>query len=327
VIIHQRLNYFRPKSVKRNQSFVQEIAQSLRNNPKFIHPKFFYDQKGSGLFEQICQLPEYYLTRTEVKILNHIQNDLKQHLAEDYRLVELGSGSATKTRLILDALEQSQDRIEYFPIDISEILEQSSKDLLEQYPTLQITGIIDTYESGLEFLRNYDDKNNLIAFLGSSFGNFSPDDGLDFLQTINSTMKGSDLFLIGLDLVKEKQFLEKAYDDSDGITSQFNLNVLSRINEELDADFDLDSFEHHSVYNEEKKRIEMYIRSIKQQSANIPKANLSLKFEKDELIHTENSHKYTPLDIQDMMEQARLNIKQLWFDKNEYYSMVLASKA
>ena len=327
VIVHQRLNYFRPKSVKRNQSFAQEIDQSLRQNPKSIDPKFFYDKKGSALFEKICQLPEYYLTRTEVEILHQIKNDLNQFLDKDYRLVELGSGSATKTRLILDVLEQSQDKTEYFPIDISEILEESSKDLLKHYSKLQITGIIDTYEGGLEFLKNYDDKNNLIVFLGSSFGNFSPDDGFDFLQKINSTMKDSDLFLIGLDLVKEKQFLEKAYDDSEGITSQFNLNVLSRINKELDADFDLNSFEHHSFYNEKEKRIEIYLRSIKKQTANIPKSDLKLTFEKDELIHTENSHKYTPSDIEYMMEKTGLKIKQIWYDKNKHYSMVLAKKA
>jgi len=327
MIVHPRLNYFRPKLVKTKQSFAKEISQSLRQNPKFIDPKFFYDKKGSALFEKICLLPEYYLTRTEVEILHHIQNDLNHYLDSDYRLVELGSGSSTKTRLILDVLQQSQDKIEYFPIDISEILEESSKDLLKHYPELQITGIIDTYEDGLEFLRNYDDKNNLIVFLGSSFGNFSPDDGLDFLQKINSTMKDSDLFLIGLDLVKEKQFLEKAYNDSEGITSQFNLNVLSRINKELDGDFDLNSFEHHSLYNEKKKRIEIYLRSIKKQTARIIKANLSLTFEKDELIHTENSYKYTPSDIKYMMENAGLKIKQIWYDKNKHYSVVLAKKA
>jgi len=182
-------------------------------------------------------------------------------------------------------------------------------------------------KAGLKIKQIWYDKNNLIVFLGSSFGNFSPDDGLDFLQKINSTMKDSDLFLIGLDLVKEKQLLENAYDDSEGITSQFNLNVLSRINRELDADFDLNSFEHHSFYNEEKKRIEIYLRSIKKQTAKIMKADLSLTFEKDELIHTENSHKYTPSDIEYMMEKAGLKIKQIWYDKNKYYSMVLAKKA
>lgn len=325
--VHPRLNYFRPHSVKMQQSFAEEISQSLNQNPKSINPKFFYDKKGSALFEQICKLPEYYLTRTEIEMLHGIKNELEQHLDDDFRLVELGSGSSTKTRLILDMLERHQNKTEYFPIDISEILESSSKDLLERYNNLHITGIIDTYERGLEFFQNYDDKNNLIVFLGSSFGNFSPSDGLRFLRKINSTMKDSDLFLIGMDLVKEKQILEKAYNDSEGVTGQFNLNMLSRINQELDGNFDLNSFEHYSVYNENKKRIEMYLRSTKKQTAEIVKADLTLSFEKDELIHTENSYKFTISDIENLMKKARFEIKQIWFDKNKHYSIVLACKA
>jgi len=326
-VIDSRLSYFRRNSTHLEKSFADEICFSLNQNPKFISPKFFYDRNGSILFEEICKLPEYYLTRTEVEILHRIKNDLEDHLDGNFRLVELGSGSSTKTRLILDVLEQYQDKTEYFPIDISEILESSSKELLERYDNLHITGILDTYEGGLEFLQNYDDKNNLIVFLGSSFGNFSPNDGLEFLRKINSTMKESDLFLIGLDLVKEKQFLEQAYDDSSGVTSQFNLNVLSRINKELDGNFDLNSFEHYSLYNETEKRIEMYLRSTKKQTAEISKADLTISLEKNELIHTENSYKFTISDIEDMMEQSGFSIKQIWFDEKKHYSMVLACKS
>ena len=162
----------------------------MSRDTKFISPKFFYDKKGSDLFEKICSTPEYYPTRTEISILEQLQNELPVFLDDDFRLVELGSGSSVKTRLLLDILT-SQNNIEYFPIDISEILAESSEQL-HDYENLMITGIIDTYEGGLEFLRTYDEKKNLIIFLGSSYGNFSPIDGYKFLEKVYSTMKPGD---------------------------------------------------------------------------------------------------------------------------------------
>jgi dimethylhistidine N-methyltransferase len=247
-------------------------------------------------------------------------------LDESFRLVELGSGSSVKTRLILDVFDKIQDRIEYFPIDISEILTESSELLQKDYDDLHITGIVDTYEGGLEFIEKYDDKKNLIIFLGSSYGNFNPNDGKIFLKKINSVMKKDDLFLIGLDLVKNKETLENAYDDSQGITAKFNLNVLSRINDELDADFDLDNFQHVAKYNEKDQRIEMYLKSLANQSIIISKANLSLKMTQGELIHTEHSHKYTLAQIEDVMNQTDFKIKEIWLDETENYSLSLVSK-
>ena len=243
-MIDSNLEYFKPHSTKIEKTFAEDVSYSLNRDSKFISPKYFYDKKGSELFEQICNLPEYYPTRTEIQILKKIQPELEGYLDESFRLVELGSGSSVKTRLILDVFDKIQDRIEYFPIDISEILTESSELLQKDYDDLHITGIVDTYEGGLEFIEKYDDKKNLIIFLGSSYGNFNPNDGKIFLKKINSVMKKDDLFLIGLDLVKNKKTLENAYDDSQGITAKFNLNVLSRIKDELDADFDLDNFQH-----------------------------------------------------------------------------------
>jgi len=324
--IHSRLSYFKPHAEKTEKSFSDEISHSLTQNTKFINPKFFYDQIGSQLFEDICDLPEYYLTRTEKKILELLKTELHEHLDTDYRLVELGSGSSVKTRLILDALSKTHRSIEYFPIDISDILKESAEGLLEDYENLQITGIIDTYEQGLEFIRDYDDIPNLIAFLGSSFGNFNPKSGQKFLKFVHSTMKDNDLFLIGLDLVKDKKILQDAYDDSKGVTAKFNLNVLSRINSELNGNFDLEKFSHHSLFNEDEQRIEMYLRSLVKQSVHIPKANLKLEFEKDELIHTEHSHKYSISNIEDILEITGFNIKQIWQDENNHFALVLASK-
>ncbi|MFB5619866.1 MAG: L-histidine N(alpha)-methyltransferase [Nitrosopumilus sp.] len=326
-VVDSKLQYFKPHAGKIEKTFAEEISFSLNRNSKFISPKFFYDKKGSDLFETICTLPEYYPTRTEIQILKNLQNDLPSFIDESFRLVELGSGASVKTRLILDVFTKLQSDTEYFPIDISEILTESSEQLLRDYNSLHITGIIDTYEGGLEFLKNYDNKKNLILFLGSSFGNFSPVNGKGFLEKINSTMKSGDLFLIGLDLVKDSKILESAYNDSQGITAKFNLNVLSRINDELDADFDLNNFSHHSIYNKEDQRIEMYLKSLVNQSVIISKSNLSLNLEKNELIHTEYSHKYTLDQIKILLESVGFKIERVWLDDQTHFSLTLVSKS
>jgi L-histidine N-alpha-methyltransferase len=325
-IVDSQLRYFKPHATKIEKSFAEEISYSLNQNSKFINPKFFYDKKGSELFESICLLPEYYPTRTEISILKKLKHDLPSYLDENINLVELGSGTSVKTRLILDIFTKLQPKTEYFPIDISEILTESSEQLLKDYDTLHITGIIDTYEGGLEFLKSYDDKKNLILFLGSSFGNFTPDDGKLFLEKIFSTMKSGDLFLIGLDLVKNKNILESAYDDSQGVTAKFNLNVLSRINDELDADFDINNFSHYSIYNENAQRIEMNLKSLVSQSVIIGKSNLSLNLDKGELIHTEYSHKYHISQIKKLLNDVGFEFKNMWLDDEKHFSLTLVSK-
>ena len=325
-VVDSQLRYFKPHATKIEKSFAEEISFSLHQNSKFINPKFFYDKKGSELFESICLLPEYYPTRTEISILKKLKHDLPSYLDENINLVELGSGTSVKTRLILDIFTKLQPKTEYFPIDISEILTESSEQLLKDYDTLHITGIIDTYEGGLEFLKSYDDKKNLILFLGSSFGNFTPDDGKLFLEKIFSTMKSGDLFLIGLDLVKNKNILESAYDDSQGVTAKFNLNVLSRINDELDADFDINNFSHYSIYNENDQRIEMNLKSLVSQSVIIGKSNLSLNLDKGELIHTEYSHKYHISQIKKLLNDVGFEFKNMWLDDEKHFSLTLVSK-
>ena len=325
-VVDSQLRYFKPHASKIEKSFAEEISYSLNQNSKYINPKFFYDKKGSDLFESICSLPEYYPTRTEISILKKLKCDLSSYIDNNINLVELGSGASVKTRLILDIFTELQPKTEYFPIDISEILTESSEQLLKDYDTLHITGIVDTYEGGLEFLKNYDDKKNLILFLGSSFGNFTPDDGKLFLEKIFSTMETGDLFLIGLDLVKAKTILESAYDDSQGITAKFNLNVLSRINDELDADFDIENFSHYSIYNENDQRIEMNLKSLVSQSVIIGKSNLSLNLNQGELIHTEYSHKYNISQIKKILSDVGFEINNMWLDDKNYFSLTLLTK-
>ena len=325
-ILGERLSYYEPSGNKSQKTFAQELSHSIRQKQKSINPKFFYDQKGSQLFEKICVLPEYYLTRTEISILKQIDGKLQSYLDGNFRLVELGSGSSQKTRLLIDMLTRLQKHVEYFPIDISKILKTSSAALQSDYKKLHITGIIDNYENGLEFMKNYDDMKNLIVFLGSSFGNFDPENGIRFLQKVNSSMKKDDLFLVGLDLVKDKNVLRKAYNDSQGITAQFNLNVLSRINSELGGNFDTSKFAHHVVYNENQNKVEIYLRSLAKQTVEIPGADLILEIDEGELIHTENSYKYTISQIKQMFTMTGYQIKAMWNDDNRYYCLVLLSK-
>ena len=325
-VVNERLCYYEPSKSKSEKTLVEELSSSLNQKYKSIHPKFFYDNKGSKLFEDICKLPEYYLTRTEVSILTQLQDKLPAYMNEEFRLVELGSGSSYKTRILISILENMHKQIEYFPIDISKILKESATTLLDDYKNLHITGIIDNYESGLDFVKNYDSKKNLIVFLGSSFGNFDYEPGLRFLDKINSSMKDDDLFLIGLDLVKDRDVLEHAYNDSHGITAQFNLNVLSRINSELDSNFNVDKFAHHAVYNQDKNRVEIYLRSLENQTVDITKAGIALKIKHNELIHTENSHKYTIPKIKEIFSRTGFRIRDMWFDEKQYFCLILLSK-
>lgn len=325
-VVDAGLRYFKPHSTKIEKTFAEEISSGLNRGSKFIAPKFFYDKKGSALFEKICALPEYYLARTEASVLEKLQDDLAGYVDGDCRLVELGSGASVKTRLVLDVLDRFQRPMEYFPIDISEILAESSERLLADYDRLRITGIIDTYEGGLEFLKKFDGKRNLIIFLGSSYGNFLPADGYNFLRTVHDTMKPGDLFLVGLDLVKDREVLESAYNDSLGVTAEFNLNVLSRINDELDADFDLDNFEHRATYDPEKQRIEMYVESLVNQSVVVSKPGLLVNLRQGELIHTEYSHKFDLGQIHGLLREIGFEVRQAWQDDRKYFSLTLVSK-
>ena len=358
--IDSRLRYFKPHASKVERTFAEEISGSLGrgSGSKFIDPKFFYDEIGSALFEEICTTPEYYLTRTEIALLERIADEIGALVADDalgilgdgadnddgaataaaddaaragggknsghLRLVELGSGSSVKTRIILDALHRVQSATEYFPIDISDILTQSSEQLFTDYSNLGITGIVDTYEGGLEFLKEYGGGRSLIMFLGSSYGNLAPGDGATFLGRVRSAMKPGDLFLMGVDMAKERKVLEPAYNDSAGVTSRFNLNVLSRINSELDADFDLGNFAHRAYYNSSEQRMEMHLESLCEQTVTVSKPGLELRFERGELIHTENSYKYEPGQVRSMLDSAGFRTVRQWTDQNGYFMLVLA---
>ena len=323
--LDDRVSYFKSDNSSK-ETFSSDIVNGLKQKQKILHPKYFYNDSGSKLFEQICKLDEYYLTRSEIEILESFHEELSMHLVNEYNLVELGSGSSYKTKFILDILHRKQNNVEYFPIDISNILKHSIGYLSTDYDKLKIIGIIDTYEHGLRFVKQYQNKKNLVMFLGSSFGNFMPDEGKIFLKNISESMKSGDLFLIGLDLKKDAQILEDAYNDSNGVTGKFNLNILSRINTELDANFDLGKFEHDSIFNEHEGKIEMHLRSLTDQKITISKTNDEIYISEGESIITENSYKFTELEIKSMISNSGLEISQIWYDKRNFYSLVLAKK-
>lgn len=324
IAVTPRFCYFQPKAELKS-TISQEISYGLSQKKKYIHPKFFYDKAGSALFEKICRVPEYYLTKTEINILSSIKLELSKYLVGDYTLVELGSGSSIKTRTLLKVLTTKQNDVEYYPIDISNILKDSSINLHDEYDNLKITGIIDQYETGLEFIKQLDHKRKLVAFLGSSFGNFDPENGIEFLGKIRSSMREHDLFLLGIDLVKDAKILENAYNDSKGVTANFNLNLLLRLNRELVANFDNDKFEHVAIFNKKQKRIEMYLKSKIKHEVFMSEIDLLLKFKKGELIHTEYSYKYTIPQIKKMAQKTGFKPVQIWTDKKNYFALVLFS--
>lgn len=326
-VVSERFSYYRPTTGLRSDDLAGEVRHGLSRQPRSIHPRFFYDTAGSDLFEEICRLPEYYQTRTEAGILMVIRHELARLLHGRFRLVELGSGSSTKTRHIIDALLESGSGAEYVPIDISDSLEGGAGSLAADYPGLAITGVVDTYERGLELVRDMGGPPNLVVFLGSSLGNMSPGESASFLGMVRESMGPRDLFLVGLDMVKDPKTLEAAYNDRRGVTARFNMNVLARINRDLGANFSLADFAHLAIYNDQDRRIEMYLRSKKDQTVDIPGAGITIPLEKDELIHTENSYKYTVPQIRSMAAESGFHIERLWRDAGDKFSLTLMSGA
>jgi dimethylhistidine N-methyltransferase len=302
--------------------FAEAVADGLTAERKSLPSHFFYDEAGSRLFEQICDLPEYYLTRSETEILNRYAGDILADAPDDLTLVELGSGSAVKTRLLIEELLQSHDRLVYTPIDISRsAIEDSAERLIRDFEHLEIVGVRADYHTGLSILKQRNQGSELILWLGSSIGNLHRRDATTFLAGAAETMSDEDRLLIGVDLRKDRTILEPAYDDSQGVTAQFNLNLLSRINDELDGRFDLDAFEHKAVYDEVEGRVEMYLVSTEKQTVRIGALSVEVVFSEGETIHTENSYKYSLEEIETVTTQAGLEINGQWFDSEKRFSL------
>lgn len=314
------------------ESFAGAVATGLAKRPKSLPCRFFYDTTGSELFEQICELPEYYPTRTERGILARSARQMvesAQVIADDkdLALVEFGSGSSVKTRLLVEALLTKQATLHYSPIDISTtFLLTSARQLRHAYSRLAVTAIAAEYEAALTHLPKYRRQARLFLFLGSSIGNFDLIGAVAFLNQISQQMTTNDSLLIGFDLVKDKRILEAAYNDSAGVTAAFNKNLLVRINQDLGGHFDLAQFDHHAPFVEEYSRIEMHLISRCRQSVAIDALGRNFQFEAGEYIHTENSYKYTQQSIAALAEATGLTIQSTWLDDCGWFALILLGK-
>lgn len=305
-------------------AFARDVGVGLTAAPKWLPCRYFYDAQGSLLFEEICELPEYYLTRTERQILAERAPEIAGRFPEPIALVELGSGSAAKTRLLIEAFLRRHRCLRYVPVDISpSILEDSSLALLEEYPRLEIVAVAAEYADGLAHLRAVTDHPKLILWLGSNVGNLDRPRAAAFMRQVRRTMTERDRLLIGIDLRKERATLERAYDDSRGVTAQFNLNLLARINDELGGRFDLGAFRHRAIYNEALGRVEMHLESLRAQRVRIDALEMEVSFAAGETIHTENSYKYSPAEIEALCGTSGFRVEQQWLDDESRFSVNL----
>lgn len=312
-----------------SDSFARDVRAGLTSNPKRLLPKYFYDELGSQLFEAICRLPEYYLTRAESEILRVNAREITGSVPGPVRVVELGSGSAEKTRYLIEALLARQAGLHYLPIDISEAsLERSSRELLQIYPGLRITAFAGDYFTALralakERLTDGAHKRTLALFLGSNIGNFDAGESRQFLREVRSVLSAGDGLLMGADLKKSADVLVPAYDDALKVTAAFNLNLLVRINRELGGDFRIENFEHRALYNEGLGRIEVYIVSREAQRARIQAIDAEIFFERGEMIHTENSYKFDLEQLARLARDTGFSLERTWLDGHRRFSFNL----
>jgi dimethylhistidine N-methyltransferase len=300
------------------EPFVADVLAGLREHPKRIAPIYFYDARGSQLFDQICELKEYYPTRTEMRILADDGDDIARHIGEDALLIEFGSGSSMKTRLLLDRLPTLAA---YVPVDISRShLLNAARGIAAAYPRLEVLPVCADFTQPFAVPKpKRTAQRSVVFFPGSTIGNFDPPQALDLMRVMHDIAGPGGGLVIGTDLVKDPAVLVRAYDDAAGVTAAFNLNVLRRFNHELNADFDLASFEHRAVWNAAASRIEMHLVSTRAQSARL--AGERIEFAAGEAIVTEHCHKYTVAGFAAQAAKAGWIGRQFWLDPRAYFSV------
>jgi L-histidine Nalpha-methyltransferase len=301
--------------------FAEDVLNGLSNENKSLLPKYFYDLKGSELFEKITRTEDYYPTRTELSILSDYADEISGKNADVNLLVELGSGTSFKTKVLIESFLSFNNNLKYIPVDVSDIIIKSSEKLIEEFPDLKISGFISFYEDGIKLINEIFDQDKLILFLGSSIGNFSPEGSFSFLKKISSFMNENDKLIIGFDLIKDDKILNEAYNDSEGYTSEFNKNILRRINNELNGNFDLNKFRHVAFFNKKKSRIEMHLESLIDQKVFIEDLDKEFNFRKGERIHTENSYKFSIEKIKELSSAAGLELENFYSDNKKWFSL------
>lgn len=306
--------------------FAQDVRAGLTAERKWLSPRWFYDALGSSLFDTICFLPEYYVMRAEAEVLTSFRNQIVASFGSKVRLVELGSGAARKTRILLDVMKAT----DYVPVDIDEeMLQRSARDLLRDYPELHITAIRSDFMKPsvpLSLLPKgvrASAPRTIVLFLGSTIGNLDPEESIAMLRDLRSALAPGDALLLGADLRKDRAVLEPAYDDALGVTAAFNLNILGRINRELDGHFDLATFRHRAFHDEDHGRIEMHLVSNCAQRVAIDALDLEVAFEAGESIHTESSYKHDPTTLTALASASGFSIEKTWTDARRWFADVL----
>lgn len=293
-----------------------EILDGLRQTQKSIDPKYFYDARGSALFEKITGLPEYYPTRTEREILESNAGQMAESCGQNCVLIEPGSGSSEKVRLLLDDVRPAA----YVPMDISaDFLERSAMQLAQEYPWLRVHAVCADFASLERMPDDLPSGRSVIFYPGSTLGNMSPGEAIGFLRRLGRWLDDDGGILIGIDQHKSTRTLEAAYNDRQGVTARFNLNVLNHVNALADANFDVGRFRHHAYYNEEKQRIEMHLVSKQDQVVKV--GDTRIGFSRGETIHTENSYKYTPEGFQRVTRDAGFEIRSSWYDEQRFFGV------
>jgi L-histidine N-alpha-methyltransferase len=304
----------------------EEILEGLRSPRKRISPKYFYDAEGSRLFEEICDLPEYYPTRTEIAILETHAEEIARRIGPAPVLIEYGSGSSRKTRILLDCLFETAV---YVPVEISRAaLDEAVRGLAEEYPALRIRPVCADYMKLKTLPHGGDDlpgAKRVLFFPGSTIGNLHPEEALELLRRMRAVAGSGCALLIGVDLRKDASVLERAYNDARGVTAAFNLNLLHHLNAELGSDFPPDAFRHQAFFNPEKSRIEMHLVAERDCSAHV--AGEIIELEAGESIHTENSYKYSVEDFGALLRQAGFGTEVHWTDPRRYFSVFYAESA
>jgi L-histidine N-alpha-methyltransferase len=301
--------------------FSQDVRAGLSASPKHLFPKYLYDELGSRLFAAICEVNEYYLTRAEDEILKAHADEIVRCVPNCRTLIDLGSGSAEKTRRLIEAFIRQRDDLLFIPVDISATaLSESSRALLGAYQKLRIEAYAADYFQAFNALKNLGPHPVLVLFLGSNIGNFEPDGARNFLQAIRRVLRPKDVLLLGADLKKDRPTLEAAYNDALGITRAFMVNELERINRELDANFDLWAFGLRSFYNESRGRVELYLESLRAQSVNIRALDMHIQLAEGERIHVENAYKYDRETLSSLGRDTGFELERTWQDEGRRFS-------
>ncbi len=296
---------------------ISEVLEGLSKDQMELSCKYFYDAKGSALFDEICKLEEYYPTRTELQIMNDNIEEISSALGENILLVELGSGSSIKTRLLLEHLS---NLTAYIPIDISsEHLLRTAESLRNDFPKINIYPLDADYNKPFELPKITEDFSRIVVYYpGSTVGNFTPKRAKNFINRTAKILGINGTLLVGVDLKKDKKILEAAYNDSKGITAEFNINILERFNSEIGSNFDVNKFTHHAFYNENAGRIEMHLKCTEKQDVRID--GITIIFDRGDDILTEYSYKYTLKEFEDLVSDNFL-VKQVWVDENNLFSV------